>query len=67
MRSLFIISAERKRLQTAETSDLSSANNFVTESKFSERSFMYTKKSKGPNIKSCGTPAKIGDQVEYGH
>ena len=26
---------------------------------------MYTKKSKDQNIKPCGTPAKIGDQVEY--
>ena len=25
---------------------------------------MYTKKSKDPSINPCGTPAKIGDQVE---
>ena len=29
-----------------------------------ERSFIYTKKSKGPSIEPCGTPARTGDQFE---
>ena len=48
MRSLLIISAKSKGLQTVEESDVSSANNFAIDSMLSERSFMYTKKSKGP-------------------
>ena len=48
MRSLLIISAKSKGLQTVEESDVSSANNFAIDSMLSGRSFMYTKKSKGP-------------------
>ena len=29
-----------------------------------EKSDLHTKKSKGPSIESCGTPAKTGDQFE---
>ena len=64
MRFLFIISAESKGLQTVEKSDVSSSNNFAKDSKLSGRSFIYTKKSKGPSIEPCGTPARIGDQFE---
>ena len=47
-----------------EKSDVSSANNFAKDSKLSGRSFIYTKKSKGPRIEPCRTPARIGDQFE---
>ena len=47
-----------------EKSDLSSANNFAEDSKLSGRSFIYTKKSKGPSIEPCETPARTGDQFE---
>ena len=64
IRSLFIISAESKGLKTVGKSDASSGNNFVKDSKLSGMWFIYTKKSKGPNIEPCGTPARIGDQFE---
>ena len=44
--------------------DVSSANVFVKNSKLSGKLFMYTKKKKGPNIEPCGTPARIGYQLE---
>ena len=44
-----------------EKSDVSSANNFAKDSKLPGRSFMYTKKSKGPSTEPCGTPARTGD------
>ena len=37
---------------------------FAKDSKLSGRSFVYTKKSKGPSIEPCGTPARTGDQFE---
>ena len=45
-------------------SDLSSAGNFSKDSKYSGRSFMYTKKWKGKIIEPYGTPVSIGDQFE---
>ena len=60
MRSLFIISAESKQLLMIKKSDYIIYKN----SKLPGRSFMYTKKSKGPSIELCGTPARIGDQLE---
>ena len=45
-------------------SDVSFANNFSKDSKLSGRSFIYTKKRKGPSIEPSGTPARTGDQFE---
>ena len=56
---IFICSAE-----TGRKSDVSFANNFSKDSKLSGRSFIYTKKRKGPSIEPCGTPARTGDQFE---
>ena len=64
MRSLFIISAESKGLQTVEKIDVSSGNRFAKDSKLSGRPFIYTKKSKGPSNEPCGIPARTGDQFE---
>ena len=61
---ILIISVEGKELKTVEKSDVSSASNFAKDSRLSGKSFMYTKKSKGPSIVPCGTPARIGDQFE---
>ena len=47
-----------------EKSDASSANDFAKDSKLSERSFIQTKKNKGPSIEHCGTPAWTGHQFE---
>ena len=64
MRSLFIISAESKGLQTVEKIDVSSGNRFAKDSKLSGRPFIYTKKSKDPSNEPCGIPARTGDQFE---
>ena len=40
---------------TVEDNDVSSANSFTVDSKFSGRSFMYIRKSNGPKIEPCGT------------
>ena len=37
--------------------------NFAKDSKLSGRSFIYAKKSKGPNIEPCGTRARSGNQT----
>ena len=50
---------------TVESNDVSSANNFTVDCKFSERSFMYIRKSNGPKMEPCGTPASTDDQVEH--
>lgn len=59
-----IISAENKDLWTYKQSDVSSTNNFDKGFKISGGSFIYTKKSEDPSIELCGTPVRIGDQVE---
>ena len=64
MRSLFITSPESKGLKTVEKSDVSSEKDEKKDSKLSGRSFIYTKRSKGPSIETCGTPARTGDQFE---
>ena len=47
-----------------ENKELSSANNFLSEFKLSDRSLMQMRKSNGPNIEPCGTPSRIGVQSE---
>ena len=42
-----------------------SAKSLTENSKLSERSLMYIRKSNGPNIEPCGTPASTDDQ--FGH
>ena len=37
----------------------------TVDSKLSGRSFMYIRKSNGPNIKPCGTPARTDNQFEH--
>ena len=54
----------KQRIIYGRKSDVSSANNFAKDSKLSGRSFIYTKKSKGPSIESSGTPARTGNQFE---
>ena len=42
---------------------MSSANNLTVDCKLSGRSFLYIRKSNGPKIESCGTPASTDDQL----
>ena len=44
---------------------MSSANSLAVDSKPSGRSFMYIRKSNGPKIEPCGTPASTDDQFEH--
>ena len=44
---------------------MSSANSLTVDSKPSGRSFMYIRKSNGPKIEPCGTPASTDDQFEH--
>ena len=62
-RSLFILSADTLVSLTKEKIDIS-ANNLAADETSLARSLMYIKKNKGPNIKPCGTPARIGVHVE---
>ena len=48
-----------------ENNDVSSANSFTVDCKFSGRSFMYIRKSNDPKIEPCGTPASTDDQLEH--
>ena len=47
-----------------EKSDVSAAKMFSKDSKLSRRSFMYIKKTKDLSIEPCGTPVRVGDQLE---
>ena len=44
---------------------MSSAKSLNVGSKLSGTSFMYIRKSDGPKIEPCGTPASTDDQFEY--
>ena len=48
-----------------ENNDVSSANSFTEDCKCSGRSFMCIKKSNGPKIETCRTPASTDDQLEH--
>ena len=48
-----------------ENNDVSSANSFTVDCKFSGRSFMYIRKSNGPKIESSRTPASTDDHLEH--
>ena len=50
LRSSFNKFADSDKLYTVENNEVSSANNLADDSKFSGRSLMYIKKSRGPNI-----------------
>ena len=51
---------------TVENNDVSSANSFTVDCKFSGRSFMYIRKKNGPKIEPCGTPVSTDDhQLEH--
>ena len=50
--------------RTVEKIDVSSANNLVTETRFSGRSLMYIKKRRGPRTEPCGTPALTLSQLD---
>ena len=50
LRSSFNKFLDSDKLHTVENNEVSSANNLADDSKFSERSLMYIKKSSGPNI-----------------
>ena len=67
MRSLFIISIESTGLSAVENSDVSSANNFTSNSKFSGRSFMCTKKGRCPSAKLVDTLPKLMIHLKTGH
>ena len=44
---------------------MSSAKSLTVDSKPSGRLFMYMRKSNGPKIEPCGTPASTDDQFEH--
>ena len=44
---------------------MSSAKSLTVDSNLSGRSFMYARKSNGPKIVPCGTPASTDDQFEH--
>ena len=47
-----------------ENKEVSSANNLISQFKLSSKSLMQMRKSNGPKIEPCGTPARIGAQSE---
>ena len=65
VQSLFNSLADLVILSTTENSDVSSANNFALDAKSSNKSFMCIRKSNGPSIEPCGTPASIATHEEY--
>ena len=67
IRSLFIISAGSKGLRTVEERDALSSSNYPNDSKFPDRLFVYTNKSKDLSIEPFENPVKIGDKVRTGH
>ena len=64
-KSLFNSLADLDIFSTTENSDVSSANSFALDAKSSNKSFMYIRKSNGPRIEACGTPASIAVDEEY--
>ena len=44
--------------------DVSSTKSFAIDDKFLQRSLIYIKKKRDPNMEPCGTPAIIGNHVE---
>ena len=46
---------------TFENTDVSSANSFTVDCKFSRRSFMYLRKNNGPTKERRGTTARTDD------
>ena len=52
-------------LYMLENNDVSSANSFTVDCKFSGRLFMYIRKSNGPKIEPNGTPANTDDRLEH--
>ena len=49
---------------TSENKDVSSANIFTIVSRLAGKSLIKIKKSKGPRMDPCGTPANISFQTE---
>ena len=47
-----------------ENKEVSSANNLISDFKLSGKSLMQMRKSNGPKIEPCETPAKTGAQSE---
>ena len=64
-KSLFNSLADLLIFSTSENSDASSSNNFASDVKLSDKSFMYIRKSSGLKIEPCGTPASIAVHKEY--
>ena len=64
-RSLSSFLAEILGSYKVENNDVSYANSFTVDCKFSGRSFMYIRKSNGPKIEPCRTPASTDDQLEH--
>ena len=62
-KSLFSWSDECLISWTVEKIELSSPKSF-TDDKSLDRSFIWLRKSKGPNIDPCGTPANTGSHEE---
>ena len=48
-----------------ENNDVSSANSFTVDCKFSAKSFMYIRKSNAPKTESCRTPVCTDNQLEH--
>ena len=63
-RSIFNVIAASRGSFTIIYKLVSSANSLIEELIFSTISFIYIKKSKGPSIEPCGTPALIYAQEE---
>ena len=65
VKSLFNSLADLVIFSTTENSDISIENSLALDAKSSDKSFMYIRKSIGPSIEPCGTPASIAAHEEY--
>ncbi len=64
-RSWFISLAASLASRTTVNKDVSSAKSLTLHFKSAVRSFIYTRKNKGPKIEPWGTPAEISPQLEH--
>ena len=64
-KSSFKFFADKSLSNITEKRDVSSANSLGFETRFSDKSFIYIKKSSGPRIEPWGTPASTLTHVEF--
>ena len=65
LRSRFKYLADSLGSWTIEKREVSSANNLAIELSPSGRSLIYIKNNRGPRMDPCGTPALIGNQLDF--